>query len=96
MREREEWVKHNLPIYTATVPLPPSLSSEVQNRKIFLSIFQKSRPPAKKKESGKFFGFWDQPQAGAEAERKIKSKVFLEKSSSFVVNVLTQNKNTLQ
>jgi hypothetical protein len=55
VREWVEWVKHNLTIYTA--PLPPSLSSEVQNRKIFLSIFKKIPPARKKEKEGKFFGF---------------------------------------
>jgi hypothetical protein len=48
-------VKHNLPIYTA--PLPPPISSELKIRKIFLSFFQKSRPPQKRKRVENFSVF---------------------------------------
>jgi hypothetical protein len=60
-----EQVKHNLPIYIEL--LSPSPPAKFKIRKIFLSFFQKSRPPAKKKKSGKFLGFGNQLLADAEA-----------------------------
>jgi hypothetical protein len=55
VREWVEWVKHNLPIYTA--PLPPSLLAKSKTAKFSLQFSKKSRPPAKKKRRENFAVF---------------------------------------
>jgi len=80
------WGKHNIPFYTAL--LPPPLSSEFKNLKIFHSFSFLRAGELLKKMKENFADFESQLQTGAEAGAYKSSKIFLEKGSSAVVNVL--------
>jgi hypothetical protein len=59
VREWVEWVKHNLHSYTA--PLPPSLSSEVQNPQNFPFIFFKNPVRPQKRKRVENFSVFEAP-----------------------------------
>jgi hypothetical protein len=75
--------------YFAVAPLPPFCFAKIQNRKIFPHFFDFARADFFFKMKGKLFGCGSEIsskfQGGSGAERKLFSKVFLEKSSSFGV-----------
>ena len=92
-RARAGWGKGNFPISKYIYPsFRLRFPAKFKIRKIFLSFFSKIPPARKKEKEWKIFRFL-KPAAGwrgSQAHTK-KSKVFLEKSSSLVVNVVPKS-----